>query len=650
MANILEQGQLAIMSQLLRVRLAHRALIDVNIISWDTLSKPVRIDNHHGRLLGCFMRRPLGAVCFLLFIRSQEQGKFDHVIAYYVNQRLFKIPESEIREFLHKVDGIPKMGVIRVVTKLIKSCYPSALIHGIEVTIGLHLVNNFKKLQIVELNTIVSFLSTRPSSSLPLCNIANPTSTFQKLWTDLKMSNLVCVDFNCHGTLNIPNNFDILRVKFKGHFYYGVHYKNESLLMLLVCHDALLRTQQDKDQLIASLSKGFGNDRPNYIYASRFKSEDSITCCDKLILDACAKLRAFPLLLINDIDVKALVRCENLNMLPRFGFDEPNLPREDPIDISEDPLIEIGSSQRSISTVCNNDGYTASITSDTTQIYSVGELQSQIVGIRQELSQVSPLISQLNEPEPLRDNEDNLLHDVSFFLKFLERIIPRLQSHVSVNVSQAVDFEGLEAMSVGSTEQRGFLIIPLITIDVSVLIVVHHDDREWGYINGTQLSYLDTFNCVKASFKGFGNYRAKIIELTSSFHREYSLVHLMMAITCLDRAFHYALALPEILIYQEKEFRTLCYSLCLQQQVVNQTYNLRHGLVQESGVLASGAFVSYSSPIQYEQSVVKTDQCLFCKKRYSKNLGVHMKMAHGGLAQYNRELRRQKDLASTAGS
>ena len=645
MSSILEKGQLAILSQLLRVRLAHRALIDVNIISWDTLAKPVKIDNHHGRFLGCFMRRPLGAVCFVLFIRSQEQGKFDHALAYYVNQKLFKIPESEMREFWPKVDGIPKLGVIRVMTKLIKSCYPSALIQGIEVTIGLNLVTNFKKLQIVELDNVVSFLSSQPTSSLPLCNIANPAVPFQQLWNDLKASDLICADFNCHGTLSIPNNFDILRAKFKGHFYYGIHYKNESLLMLLVCHDALLRSQQDRDQLLTALSRGFGEQRPYYIYASRFKSETATTCCDKLILDACAKLRGFPLLLIRDIDVKALVRSEGLNMLPKFGYNEPDLPSDEPIEDNDDIPIEISSSQRSVSTVCNNDGYEASITSDTTQIYSIGELQSQIESIRQELSHVSPLVSQLDEPEPHNDVEDKLLRDASFFLKFLKRITPRLSSRVVLNISQAVDFEGLEVMRLESSGE-GFLIIPLMTIDVNVLIVVDHENKEWGYINGSQSSYLDTFNCVKTSFVGFEGYRAKPIELTNSFHREYDLVHLMMAVSCLDRAFQYASALPQILIYQEKEFRALCYSLCLQQQVVNQTHNLRHGLVSESGVLAAGAYVSYSSPIQHEQSVVKVDQCLFCKKRYSKNLGVHMKMAHGGLAQYNRELRRQKDLVS----
>lgn len=143
MADILEKGQLSVLSQLLRVRLANRAIMDVNIVDWQLLLRPIKLDNYHGRFVGTFIRRPNGAICFLLLIRGSENGNFDVVMAWYVNQELYKIPESDKEWFLWKVAGVPQLGVVMVKTNLIKCCYPFTLLRAIEITIGLHLVTNF---------------------------------------------------------------------------------------------------------------------------------------------------------------------------------------------------------------------------------------------------------------------------------------------------------------------------------------------------------------------------------------------------------------------------------------------------------------------------------------------------------------------------
>lgn len=54
MAITPEEGLLKILTQLLRVRLGHRAIFDVNIIDRDVLTKQAKLDDHLGRFLGYF--------------------------------------------------------------------------------------------------------------------------------------------------------------------------------------------------------------------------------------------------------------------------------------------------------------------------------------------------------------------------------------------------------------------------------------------------------------------------------------------------------------------------------------------------------------------------------------------------------------------
>lgn len=388
--------------------------------------KPVKLDNHHGRFLGCFVRRPSGAICFLLFIRTVESGSFDCVIAYYVNQALFKIPKSELEEFYGKLNASPRLGVARILTKLIKSCYPAALLHGIEVSIGLHLANNFRKLHIIQLNDIVPFESRQPDVTLPSCNIALQDEATRDLWRQIQSSDLVSVDYNCHGSGRICSGFDLLRARYKGHLYYGIHYKHERLLMILICHEAFFKSKQDTDDFRKSLMRGFEGDRPLYICASRFHSREPLKCTDKLILDACTKLRSFPMVVIKDVDVKTLVHMEGLDLLPKFGYDEPQLPVYEPIDDVIEIVDDIQLSQRSISSQIDVDGDFSLSGSCNTETYAIDHLREQISdAMAGSQSSASTIIAEY--PEPQDDPTGELLHDVNFFLAFLRRVTSRIK-------------------------------------------------------------------------------------------------------------------------------------------------------------------------------------------------------------------------------
>lgn len=647
MSDVLQQGMLKILSQLLRVRLAHRAIIDVNIVDREIIWENPKLEVHLGRFLGYFDIRPNGGTCFILFIRTKEDGKFDVAIAFYVNQKLFTIPASERDCFISRFEKFPKMGVVRIMTKLARPCNPSSLLYGIEATIGIHLATQFRKLHVITLDHVVSFEVCDHNASLPSCNVANPSEEVNQLWWDLENHGLSCVDYNCHGSRTLPANFDILRAKFKGHWYYGMYYKHLNVLMVIVCHDALTKSQDDTSQLLNSLARGFGPNKPQNIYAARFKSKYNITCGDKLILDACARFRSFPMLVIKDVDVEALIHYEGLDQLPKFGYDEPELPTNDLVDEPDEPKELIEASQKSATCTVGEDG---NVSLASPEIDVVGGLQEHMADVGNRIaSQESVVTQRSNDCEPLDDPCGTLLHNEAHFMAYTHRMVRIIRQYnkVSIGLHHAVDFEGLKPITELSLQSYRFLLIPLLSHDVKVLILIDRELKEWGYMNGSHGAPPATFQYVKEALVQYAEYESKLIKMTNYFHRGYPLMHLMAAVTCLSRIFEYAVMIPGWIIYKERDFRNLSHNLCLSMQVACQGHNVQHNLIQRNGVLSAGAFISYPSPIQYEEAaIVKDDQCNFCGKRYSNNTGVHMKMKHGGLAKELRARRQEKDNAA----
>lgn len=131
--------------------------------------------------------------------------------------------------------------------------------------------------------------------------------------------------------------------------------------------------------------------------------------------------------------------------------------------------------------------------------------------------------------------------------------------------------------------------------------------------------------------------------LISHYHSSHPRIHLIMALYYLGKLFRYSVSLPRNIIYAEREFRALCYNICLKLQIANADYNMSRGLVRSNGYLAPCVYRCVSSPVIYERVVVPSDQCCFCKKRGYKNLGRHLFMAHGGQASAVGEARLEFD-------
>lgn len=296
MAGRGEDRVLSMLTQLLRVRLAHRAIMDVNIIGKEAFLSSGKLDDHHGRFLGCFIRRGNfddGAICFLFFIRSKEGGHFDVAYAFYVNSNLYRIPESE--KFWFNTRASLLHGVFILKADVPRAYYPSILLEGVESNLGLRYATNFSRRIVVHLQSYITFYRPNSSVDVPSCNIVTIAPEVESYWTKLKNKGLVCIDHNCQGEKAVSGPFDVMCARFKGHFYYCVLHKEDDLMVVYICHDALLKTTKDVRLFDLLLSRALGPLKPGRMEPCRLKLAENVTCSSKQILQACAKFRSFPM-------------------------------------------------------------------------------------------------------------------------------------------------------------------------------------------------------------------------------------------------------------------------------------------------------------------------------------------------------------------
>lgn len=377
----------------------------------------------------------------------------------------------------------------------------------------------------------MTFRSTIPIAELPHCNIAFPNAEVTGYWDELKRNGLKCLDYNCHGQSTIKPDFDILRARFKGHWYYCLPFKSDRLLLVLVCHDALMK-EPDIELFKVCLEKGFGHHKPRYLYAARFKSRDNLTCGDKLIMQACARLRSFPMLIIGDNDVKALVRGEGLDLIPEFGLSKPETRMssddEDDDEINVvDPEQEqlVLESQESFVQI-TNDGH---VSSDEDQPKPIDDLREQIASVQDD--DTAPSLC------PRDDPFGQLLSDREFFLGYLGEFVSRVSdcSSMAIKLHEPTDFAGLSFIVQSTFEDNRFLFVPLFTYDVSMLVILDSHHRCVGCMNPSRVAAAETLKYVRDALVHFPDYSISRIELTLSFHQQFQLAYLMAGIITLRR-------------------------------------------------------------------------------------------------------------------
>lgn len=379
------------------------------------------------------------------------------------------------------------------------------------------------------------------------------------------------------------------------------------------------------------------------------------------MLEACTKLCKFPMLMVRDIDVRALLYGDGIEAMPRFGYMPPK--SEEDLDMGE-------CSQSSSSTIdAPDDGITVyrifdrRTTTEQSQVLSVGipeerppsycstqdeYLQAEVDIASSQLTIVSePTLN--NDPiEAFDDPDGTLFLNQGHFMRRLWRILGQFDEDSQAYLHEPITSHQLTAF-LRSAEDCGprFKFIPVID-DVAFLLITDSFSRRWLYMNPDRRppKYTGSFDDINVAFQSsekLNDYCGSIFSISSFFHEDYVLMHLLYATRELVRTYNDFGVVPIMAIYQERDFRRFCYECCLEQELVNLRYNQDKDLIDNNGLLKPGGYRHSSCPVSYTAAVVKMDQCIYCGKRYSKNKGAHINAAHKGGALRAREARRARE-------
>lgn len=702
--------ELMLLTRILRARLAQKSIIDCHILDRKIFAAPRWADEHVGRYVGFFTRRPAGNICFFVFLRSDPEKSFDYVFGYYVNVKFFHIPKSELNQFRYQAKEGTKLSLQMVQTDAHLVFHSSVLIQMIVFTLGMNLVNDYKKYRLLKSGGSDLFLCFNPSIPLPNCDPENPTPEAKQIVRNIESRGVEMQLFRCSDPTPIEPTVDLIVIIYNGHLVFGIHYKRVRLLNILLPHVVQFRHQTQVNELKSAINLAFGDYKLLGIVASRLYSTANECCNSAIAMKACALAIPHPFVSIRDCELRAVLEESHLDQPLQPTPQSIATPASQPIatsgsqaGASGSQVAVISSSQSTLllsqrTTISTISSFSSIPTTDaeTSQPEDIPTIED-VVRTQEEYGMASFNCGDPEPPEepisfPEVSSQDTVVMDE-------EEIRLRIESHRRARDILALPFpihNGIHAESdpdglflhsntlfhgqlylltetmIGFTtaalccptslhhfavdlhdhKRTGarFLVVPvLLSRNSDALIVVDRENEEWGYMCPDNLAwrYPRLFEEIKEKVKQstslLANFEGLAINLTSYYHTAYPRVHLLMALFHLSKLFRYASVLPRKVIYRETDFRGYCHEICRELAVANAVYNLENGLIKRNTFLADGAYISHASPVQYERATVNEDQCEFCLKRGSKNLGSHKSMKHGGYGRRNRECRRWRE-------
>lgn len=654
--------QRMMLTQLLRVRLAHMAVVDVNISLLETLFKPSKLESHFGHIIGCFVPR-LGRWdhYFVSLVRSQPFGLIDQLVFFYVNKPFFKVPRDDKYPLIRRLTkDNPKEILIKIKTELPKICDASALLEGVCTYFTYRHFCDGRSYYEINLHSLISPIKYQMAGTQSECNVTASPQDVVELW-NLLLTNGRAHDVDLSRRESLAQkDFHLLRILFDHHFYYGVNFPQEDFFLLIICHDNKFESRDQYNLFLQRLARFFGPHRPKTIGVSRFRSSPGIGCESKFILQACTELCKFPLLVIKKLDVEGILYGEGLENLSRLSYlasqsqDELELPY---LSESDESTLEPDEAAVKVYRIIEYNSQ-----SDSSKILSVDSAGSNLQSIPShreqcldtEVNIVSSQLSVVNEPttcnlliEPRDDPEGKLLLNVGHFLRRLYRLVGMFDDESITDILGAFTWEEFASEPLVARPEARFVFIPIVDT-VAFLVVTDNSRRVWTYLNPDtrQPTYDESYERINVVFRNhevLKDFNGTKTGLSSTFHREYALMHLLVAVRELIKAYNMAGVVPIRLIYQETDFRRFCYECCLEQELVNLEYNKKNNLIDRRGMLLPGAYRHGTCPVYYTASVVKSDQCPYCGKRGFKHLKAHIIMKHAGNALKARLARRDKE-------
>lgn len=648
-------AQIEVASLVLASRLTRPSTMDINIINPFRITPQTCIlEQLTGRFIGCFETRNKGDVCFYLVARHYPDSQIRFLFVYYMNQDHKEIQQWDIdmlKPYLRNIDSEVnplQIGIINVKCSDDPWTHLSVLIEVIDFTIGYKMINNFQKLRYIDTDTRNLTVGPNKNCSLDHCEGVSGISI--ENFSDWARNNDIIFKVVGYPREKFSGDATLVRI-------------NEHLVSILVDHASntvnhlLTHRNQYSDlesyaKIVAWINQSLGNTQLRHI-CTRIIPNTYIRCDDRLVWEAWRLSHAFRPHVFSIIKYNELLYLagqpvdfwedyvHRKYIGPReYSFIELKTPAD-----SDDNNIGQSASQMSI--MFRSDGR------HTCEVCDYDSQSTQVMEQHVWQQEWNVWLDVSKERRSIRDSLIPPVHRIrphsdftQTYLKYMICYKEALETACTIwnrYAPTVLNYQPLTILDRSVPLQRGarFIIIALQNPNElhDFLIIADKIQKRWVLISPDNLEHRnkDHFEVSRSTIRMFdelSNYTYEAIPITSSFHREYPRVHLLMSLYVVSRLFRYSLELPKKIIYGESEFRKYASNICAELQIMNAQYNIDNNLVDESGRLLEGAYESLPSPLNYQLSVVPKDQCMYCKKRGFGNLGSHMSMRHGQKAQF----------------
>lgn len=648
-------------SLILRSRLTRPLTIDVNILSPAIVNPQCDFFNLFGRLIGCFGLRSDTDVCFYLAMRYDPESKYIRCIyVFYMNHNYDRIQQSEVdvlKQYIPYIDEGEdriKVGIINIKSSAHPSTHLSVLIEVIDHFIGQDLIN-FEKVRYIDTDTRNLAIGPTRNCNLQHCDGFPSQENIERFEDAAKYHDL---SFGYRDSECKRSQVDVIMFRTNGHLIDIIVNKDNGCVNHLLLH----RNQYLDENHYASVK--------NLI--NEWSEDNSLAhCCTRILperfirCDSDEALTALKLALTFRPHVLSIIRNNELQFL--MGNDADHLSRGwlreevgsfrfyKPATGSDSDNRAIGSQTR---LRLNKNGRFEDVDdyldSQRTIIVAANvwkndlEILNDVSRERRRIK--DSIVPPVHNMFPHSDYTQSYIKHFPTYKEALELIVEIWNRYAPT----ALFFDPTIAEDRRIRHRAGkrFLVYALQNINEGedFLLVADQVERRWIMMSASNREARDRLHyevseCSIRQFNELKGFTGEAILITSSFHAQYTKLHLVMSLYVISRLFKYSVELPKKVIYGEWELRKYAHNICAELQLVNAQYNIDNNLVDECGFLKEGAKESLPSPLAYEVSVVPKDQCMFCKKRYFNNLGKHLSMKHGQKAQYANRKRLESNMA-----
>lgn len=646
------ENHLSMASKILMSRLTRPSAIDTIIVAAHLINPSYKLENYCNRFIGCFDLRPDNNVCFYLAARYHPDERITHLFVYYLNCDYDRIQEAEIealKPYLPNIgdsDSDLKVGIIIVRCTSHPSTYLSTLIEAIDFTIGPQLISNFVPLQII--NTDVRDLAIGPHNDIVTnCDgilSAEAVSKFQMIAEDHK------VELSIDDESARLSNPEVILLRTNGHLMGIICSEEAKLANYILMH----KNQFENIEHYARIKRLISNwmNMPLHHCCSRFFGNNTLNCSDKLVqysLFMALEFRPHVLTVIRENELRYLFEGKNVlaQNTPNFERIVPNSSCNiDNRSRSVTPALESASQ---IQLIFNSQRHypqalIGSFDSQGTEIVEPYDWKNDILTWREVSKERRRIKDSIVPPVHIIEPFTDFTQSYLVFMPCYNNAV-RLMGQIWDRYAKTVVFPKIIASAdKGEISKEGahFLIYPVEDLSgAECLLIVDEVKSEWIFLKPGNEEHKDatyfaevTRKYLMSLFNELESYQYRAVPITSTFHRGYSKVHLLMSLYVISRLFQYSVSLPQKVIYGEWELRRYASNICAELQYNNSEYNMENNLIDDRGRLKEGAKESYPSPLVCDTCVVPKDQCMFCKKRGFKNLGRHLSMKHGGQAHF----------------